>query len=89
MTTRISLMMMAEQLLENHPAALDPAVDALIDVLSVDDTPLRGDTADLLGRIGNPAAVEPLKKLLTDPDADVAEVAQDSLDAIEEQGRTV
>ncbi|MEW6366686.1 MAG: thioredoxin family protein [Acidobacteriota bacterium] len=82
-STRISLMMLAEMVLEGRRMALDALVPRLLPVLSSADVPLRGDTADLLRQIAHPAAADALTALLQDPNPDVAEVAADALAAIE------
>ncbi len=88
MSTRIGLLLAAEEALEQDPAALDSILDALIAVLGSDDTALRGDTADLLGRIGHPAACRPLQALRSDPNPDVAEIAAEAIDEIESAERS-
>ena len=80
--TRIGLMMAAEEVLEEDAAALDGAVPALLPVLATEDAALRGDTADLLGQIGHPSAAPGLRPLLADANPDVAEIAQEALDAL-------
>ncbi len=52
-------------------------------LLSQDDVALRGDTAELLGKIGNPIAIPALKKTAEDPDPDVREAAEEALEALE------
>ena len=80
---RIGLMMAAETALEGERAALDGLVPGLLPILGAEDPVLRGDTADLLGRIGHPAARERLRTLLRDPNPDVAEIASEALEEIE------
>jgi len=81
---RMGVMLLAEEVLEEDPHALDLAVPHLLPLLQVEDPTLRGDTADLLGQIGAPGAAEALKKLLTDENEEVREVAQDSLEMLRE-----
>jgi thioredoxin-like negative regulator of GroEL len=76
---RIVLMTIAEEVLEQAPEAFHAIVPELITILSVDDAPLRGDTADLLGQIGHPDGLEALMLLLNDPVPDVAEIAAEAL----------
>jgi HEAT repeat protein len=56
-------------------------------VLAADDAALRGDTADLLGQIGHADAIEALTALTKDPNPDVAEIAAESLEAIQERSQ--
>ena len=83
---RIGLMMAVETALEDDRAALDGLVDGLLPVLRHEDPALRGDTADLLGRIGHPAAADALRALVDDPNRDVAEIAAEALEEIDARG---
>ncbi len=89
LSERISLMIVAEEGLEEAAGALDPILTGLIELLGGTDPSLRGDTADLLGRTGHPLARAPLKALLDDPVADVAEVAEEALEELKESDRRV
>ena len=80
---RIGLMMAVETALEGDRAALDGLVPGLLPILGAEDPVLRGDTADLLGRIGHPAATDALRALLDDPNPHVAEIASEALEEIE------
>jgi len=89
MSERMGLMMAAEAALEIEAGALDEQLPALVEILLSDgaDAALRGDTADLLGKIGLPGAAEPLRGLLGDASPDVVEIAQVALGALAEAGR--
>jgi len=76
---RLGLMLAAELALERDPASLDDIAPDLIELLGAEDAALRGDTADLLGRIGHRSAEPALKRLLADANADVAEIAEEAL----------
>jgi glutaredoxin len=80
---RIGLMMAVETALESDRAALDGLVPGLLPILGTEDPVLRGDTADLLGRIGHRAATDALRTLLEDPNPHVAEIASEALEEIE------
>jgi alkyl hydroperoxide reductase subunit AhpF len=82
---RIGLMMAVEEALEADRAALDGLVSGLLPILPSQDAVLRGDTADLLGRIGHRAARDALQALLDDPHPDVAEIASEALEEIDER----
>jgi len=86
MQTRMGLMLAAEAVLEDEPSALDLAVPSLRASLGPGDPPRRGDTADLLGRIGSPAAREALATVVDDPDEEVAEAAREALDRCRRPG---
>ena len=76
---RIGLALTADEALAGSADTLDEMVAELLPLLASEIAPLRGDTADLLGRIGHPGARQALEGLLDDDDEDVAEVAADSL----------
>jgi alkyl hydroperoxide reductase subunit AhpF len=83
---RMGLMLVTDEVLDSDPAALDDTVLQLIDLLDSEDASFRGDTADLLGKIGNPLARKKLEALQNDPNPDVAEIAAEALDGIRERG---
>jgi len=83
---RIGLMMAAEEALEAGHEVLDHLVADLVPILGAEDATLRGDTADLLGRIGHPAAKDALESLQGDPNPDVAEIASEALEEIGDRG---
>ncbi len=82
---RIGLVLTADRALEEDPGSLDGLVEPLLPVLETPDPARRGDTADLLGKIGHSAAVPGLEALTSDPDPDVAEAAGDALERIAER----
>jgi glutaredoxin len=82
---RIGLMMAVEEALEANRAALDGLVADLLPILQSGDAVLRGDTADLLGKIGHGAARDALTALLEDPNPDVAEIAGEALEEIDDR----
>jgi alkyl hydroperoxide reductase subunit AhpF len=82
---RIGLMMAVEEALEAGRAALDGLVNGLLPILASEDAALRGDTADLLGRIGHRAAIQALRRLLADPNPHVAEITAEALEEIDER----
>ncbi len=82
---RMGLMLTAEQVFSTGRDAMDALVPDLLPLLEVGDAALRGDTADLLGQIGHESAAGPLKRLLDDPNPDVAEIAEEALDGIMER----
>jgi hypothetical protein len=84
-SSRIGLMLAVEKLLATNPNALDQILQDLFPLLQSDDAALRGDTADLLGQIGKPVAIEPLRALLQDSNPDVKEIAAEAIETIEEQ----
>ena len=87
LSLRIPLMMVAQEVLEDHPACLDLCLPELIKLLKNDSPALRGDTADLLGCIGHPLAIDGLTQCLKDDNEDVVEIAEDALEAINESRR--
>ena len=83
MESRIALVLAAEEALAIEPTALDRLATMLLPATTGPDSARRGDTADLLGRIGCPDARNALRTMLTDSDPDVAEAASDALESLE------
>lgn len=84
--TRIGLLLAVEETLERDADSLDGAVARLLPGLQAVDVALRGDTVDLLGRIGHPTARPDLELLLRDPVADVREAAREALASLRDGG---
>jgi alkyl hydroperoxide reductase subunit AhpF len=84
---RIGLALTADEVLAAEPEALDDMVADLLPLLAADSAPVRGDTAELLGKIGHPAARTALGRLLDDEDEDVAEIAAEALDDLATRDR--
>lgn len=82
LSVRVALMLLAEKVLEKDRRALEGCVETLLESLDSDDAAQRGDTADLLGRLGDARALEPLRRLGDDPNPDVAEIARDAVDQL-------
>jgi hypothetical protein len=80
---RMGALVTFEAALELDARSLDPIVWELITLLSDTDVGLRGDTAELLGKIGDPSAIPALKKATQDPDPDVREAAEEALEALQ------
>lgn len=82
LSLRMGLMLAAEEVLEEDGTALDGVVEDLLPALDAEDAGLRGDTADLLGRIGHPGALGALASHAADPHPDVAEAVVDAIGQI-------
>jgi len=82
-SARMGALVAMDEALERDPRILDPLVEDLTLLLSQDDVALRGDTAELLGKIGNPIAIPALRKAAEDPDPDVREAVEEALEALE------
>jgi thioredoxin-like negative regulator of GroEL len=89
MSQRIGLLLVAEEALALEASVLDGLLPEL-QTLAVQaaDPSLRGDTADLLGKIGHPAARPALVQACNDENAEVAEVAREALEELDESTRT-
>jgi HEAT repeat protein len=81
---RIALLLALEEALESDPRCLDRMVDPLLPHLAAENASVRGDIADLLGKIGDRKALPALKKLLEDPDPNVVEAATEAVETLEE-----
>lgn len=82
LSTRMGVLVVLEQALELESSAVAEMVPSLIELLSHEDSRIRGDIADLLGTVGDRRAVPHLEKLANDPDPDVVEAASDALEEI-------
>jgi hypothetical protein len=88
LTERIQLMLLVESVLETSPAAFDFLLPQLTQgLVELGDASLRGDTVDLLGRIGHPSSKPVIEALCHDPHPDVAEIAEEVLEELEAGGR--
>ena len=85
-SSRMGALVAMEEALAESPRALDPIVPDLVKLLSHEDIGLRGDTAELLGKIGNPDAIPALQNSLNDPDPDVREAVEEALDVLRARG---
>lgn len=82
---RIALLLTLEEALETDPRCLDRMVDPLLPHLETGDASVRGDIADLLGKIGDRKALPALKRLCLDPDPNVVEAATEAVETIEQE----
>jgi len=82
LTLRMGLLLLSEQIIDHKKELLYTIVPDLIGILSSDNVPLRGDTVDLLTQIGHKDSIEPIKKLLHDPNPDIAELAKDAIEEL-------
>ena len=85
MQPRMSILMALEEALEIDQNSLDRFIPELLEFLSHSDYRIRGDTADLLGKIGSPEAMPRLKDLVSDENEEVAEAAKEALEEINKQ----
>jgi glutaredoxin len=89
MEQRMNLFLVAEEALAAEEACLDTLIPILEAGLgeggqiSADDS-RKGDTADLLGRIGHPDVRPLLESLAKDPNPEVAEAADEALEELSE-----
>ena len=78
LNTRIGISAIMEEL--KGTAALGALVDRLGELTRHEDVRIRGDACHYLALSGNPKAVDYIKPLLNDTDADVRDVARESLE---------
>lgn len=81
---RIGALVAMEEALAIDARSLDPIVDELCALLAHEDGRLRGDTADILGKIGDRRAAPALRALLDDPDPDVVDAVIEALELLEQ-----
>jgi len=82
LSTRMGVLVMVERALESHPEWVRSMVPLWLPLLEHRDARIRGDVADLLGRIGDRRALPHLERLCEDPDPDVAEAAAEAVGAL-------
>jgi hypothetical protein len=82
-SARMGALLTMEEALQINPRILDDIVEDLTPLLFKEEIGLRGDTAELLGKIGNPVSIPALRKAVEDPDPDVREAAQEALEILE------
>lgn len=82
-SVRMGALVALEEVLDKNPKMLDPIIAELTALLFQEEVGLRGDTAELLGKIGNPAAIPALRRAAEDPDPDVREAAEEALQILE------
>ena len=82
LSMRMGVLVVFEEALENGPGAVRGMVPQLIELLSHEDGRIRGDIADLLGKIGDPRAIPHLERLAADPDPDVMEASAEALEML-------
>jgi len=76
---RMGVAVLFEWLIEERPEQVEQAIPYLEPVLAEKTAYMRGDTLTVLGIIGTDRALALVRKKLSDPDPQVAEIAQDIL----------
>ena len=84
---RLGATALVEEMVAGYREQLRVAVPGLLALLTSEHPTVRGDAANLLGVIGDPAAVQGLRRLLQDANAAVREIAEDALREMELPGR--
>ncbi|MGB6068758.1 MAG: thioredoxin family protein [Desulfomonilaceae bacterium] len=82
-SVRMGALVTLEEALRKNPRVLDPIVQELTALLFQEEVALRGDTAELLGKIGHPSAIPSLRKAAEDSDPDVREAVEEALQLLE------
>jgi HEAT repeat protein len=82
LTVRLGATALVEELAAEHRDQLRIAVPGLIELLGSENPTVRGDAANLLGLIGDPSAIEGLRRLQEDPNPAVREIIDDALHEI-------
>jgi len=81
---RLGATALVEELAKEHRQALAVAVPGLLTLLGDENPTIRGDTANVLGIIGDRSARDALRELQKDTNPAVREIAED---ALREMGR--
>jgi hypothetical protein len=82
---RLSAMVVIEKALDDNPDALRAMAPSFAALLTHRDARIRGDIADLLGKIGDARTIALLEPLTADPDPDVAEIAAEAIADLRKQ----
>lgn len=82
LSMRMGVLVVFEEALEKDRPTIQKMVPSLIAMLTREDARIRGDLADLLGKIGDPRALPQLERLTKDPDPDVADAAKEAIENI-------
>ena len=80
--TRMGVLVAFEEALEKNPEPVKKMVPQLIELLSHEDHRIRGDIADLLGKVGDPRSIPHLERLTSDPHPEVVEAAEEALETV-------
>ncbi|MEW5949396.1 MAG: thioredoxin family protein [Thermodesulfobacteriota bacterium] len=85
-TVRLGAMVVIESLQQTAPGRIPRLVPGLIKLLDSDMVNIRGDAAFMLGKIGDPRAIEPLRRLVPEEqNPDILEIAREALDSLQGQ----
>jgi hypothetical protein len=84
-SVRMGMMVVLEEVAERSPDLVQRTYPYLLDMLDHEDDNQRGDTAYLLGLIGDASVLGFLEKLLDDANGEVAEAASEAIQRIRER----
>lgn len=84
-SVRMGMMVVLEEVAERSPDLVRNGYPYLLKLLDHEDRNQRGDTAYLLGLIGDASVLERLEVLLNDENAEVAEAAREAVEQIKER----
>lgn len=84
-SVRMGMMVVLEEVAERNPDMVRRAYPYILDLLEHEDDNQRGDTAYLLGLIGDASVKDRLRVLLNDANPQVAEVAFEAVQRIRER----
>ena len=82
LSMRMGVLVVFEEALEKDAGSIRGMVPQLIELLSREDARIRGDIADLLGKMGDPRAIPYLERLAADSDSDVVDAAAEALEVL-------
>jgi hypothetical protein len=83
---RLGATALVEELAQEHRRALGGIVPGLASLLGHENPTIRGDAANILGIIGDPSALGPLRDLFRDANFSVRDIAREAVQEIEGRG---
>ena len=86
LSMRMGVLVVFEEALEKDRSTIQKMVPRLIGMLTNGDARIRGDMADLLGKVGDTRALPHLEGLINDPDPDVVEAAEEAIELLQSLG---
>ena len=86
LSMRMGVLVVFEEALEKDRDTIQKMIPNMIAMLTNEDARIRGDIADLLGKVGDPRALPHLEPLTNDSDPDVVDAAEEAIELLRSVG---